>query len=42
MRRGKQEIETLVNEESLLFAKFLRNEIKEWKPRTAILKAEKE
>jgi len=34
IRRGKkQEIETLINEEALLFAKYLRNERKEWKPR---------
>ena len=29
----KQTIETLINEETLLFAKFLRNEKKEWSPR---------
>ena len=29
----KQEFETLINEESLLFAKFLRNENKTWIPR---------
>ena len=29
----KQTIETLINEEALLFAQFLRNERKEWKPR---------
>jgi hypothetical protein len=34
----RQTIETLVNEESLLLAKFLRNEIAEWKPRTAFLR----
>jgi hypothetical protein len=37
MRGEKQELETLFNEEALLFAKFLRNEIKEWKPRTPII-----
>jgi len=37
MRGEKQELETLINEEALLFVKFLRNETKEWKPRTAIL-----
>jgi hypothetical protein len=37
MRGKKQEFETLINEEALLFAKYLRNEIKEWKPRKAIL-----
>jgi hypothetical protein len=37
MRGEKQELETLMNEEALLFAKFLRNETKEWKPRIAIL-----
>jgi hypothetical protein len=29
----KQEIETLINEEALLLAKYLRNERKEWTPR---------
>jgi len=29
----KQSIETLINEEALLLAKFLRNERKKWKPR---------
>jgi len=29
----KQTIETLINEEALLFAKYLRNEKKEWNPR---------
>ncbi len=29
----KQTIETLINEEALLFAKYLRNEKKEWIPR---------
>jgi len=29
----KQEIETLINEEVYLFAKYLRKERKEWKPR---------
>jgi hypothetical protein len=29
----KQTIETLINEEALLLAKFLRNERKDWKPR---------
>jgi len=34
IRRGKrQEIETLINEEALLFAMFLRSERKSWKPR---------
>jgi CRISPR-associated protein Cas1 len=34
VRMGKQqEIETLINEEALLFARYLRNERKEWKPR---------
>ena len=32
----KQKIETLINEEALLFAKFLRNEKKEWIPRMGI------
>jgi len=30
---NKQELETLINEECLLFAKYLRNEIPQWKPR---------
>jgi hypothetical protein len=30
----KQTIETLINEEALLFAKFLRKEQKVWLPRT--------
>ena len=29
----KQTIETLINEEALLFARYLRNESREWKPR---------
>ncbi|MEM3761002.1 MAG: hypothetical protein QXZ02_07855 [Candidatus Bathyarchaeia archaeon] len=29
----KQEIETLINEEALLFAKYLRNEREQWTPR---------
>jgi hypothetical protein len=29
----KQTIETLINEETLLFAKFLRDERKQWTPR---------
>jgi CRISPR-associated protein Cas1 len=34
IRHGKkQTLETLINEEALLFAKYLRNERKEWKPR---------
>jgi len=33
----KQEIETLINEEAYLFAKFLRNERKTWKPRIVVL-----
>ena len=34
MRRGKhQEIETLINEEALLFAKYLRGEKLTWHPR---------
>jgi CRISPR-associated protein Cas1 len=32
----KQTIETLINEESLLFAKYLRNEKKEWVPRIGL------
>lgn len=38
MRRGEhQEIETLVNEEALLFAQYLRNEKKSWVPRVGNL-----
>ncbi len=33
----KQTIVTLINEEILLFAKFLRNERKDWIPRLGIL-----
>jgi len=29
----RQTIETLINEEALLFAKYLRNEKKDWMPR---------
>lgn len=34
----KQEIETLINEEALLFAKYLRGEKTTWIPRIAELK----
>lgn len=38
MRHGKsQAIETLINEEALLLAKYLRNENKTWNPRIAVL-----
>jgi hypothetical protein len=33
---NKQTIETLINEEALLFAKYIRNEKEVWIPRTAI------
>jgi len=33
----RQTIETLINEEALLFAKFLRDERKTWAPRIAVL-----
>jgi len=36
MRGEHQEIETLINEEALLFAKYLRNEREIWKPRTVV------
>ena len=36
MRGECQEIETLINEEALLFAKYLRNEKKDWLPRIGI------
>jgi len=39
IRRGtKQEIESLINEEALLLAKYLRNERKSWEPRIVELK----
>lgn len=39
IRRGKtQEIETLINEEALLFAKYLRGEKTCWEPRIAALR----
>ena len=31
--RGHQTLETLISEEALLFAKYLRGEYKTWKPR---------
>jgi len=38
IRHGKkQKIETLINEESSLLAKYLRNERKTWIPRIAIV-----
>jgi len=38
IRIGKrQTIETLINEEALLLAKFLRDERKTWIPRIAVL-----
>jgi len=33
----RQEIETLISEEALLLAKYLRDEKKSWVPRIAIL-----
>jgi hypothetical protein len=33
---GRQAIKTLINEEALLLAKFLRNERNAWNPRIAI------
>ena len=33
---NRQTIETLINEEAMLFAKYLRNEKSEWIPRIAI------
>jgi hypothetical protein len=32
----RQEMETLINEEAMLFAKYLRNEKKDWLPRIGI------
>jgi len=37
MKHGRKKIETLINEEAYLFAKYLRNERKTWKPRTVSL-----
>ena len=38
IRNGEHQIlETLINEESLLFAKYLRNETKNWDPRVVNL-----
>jgi hypothetical protein len=34
---NEQEVETLINEEALLFAMFLRNERQSWKPRIVYL-----
>ena len=34
---GRQRIETLINEEALLFAKFLRDESKTWVPRVIVV-----
>ena len=33
----KQTVETLVNEEALLFAKYLRNEKEKWTPRVTVI-----
>ena len=38
----RQTIETLINEEALLFAKHLRNENKDWIPRIGITKTTQE
>jgi len=35
----KQRIETLINEEALLLAKFLRDERKKWIPRISLMRA---
>ena len=38
IRNGEhQTIETLINEEALLFAKYLRNEKEVWKPRSTVI-----
>jgi hypothetical protein len=38
IKHGKrQTLDTLINEEALLLAKFLRKEKKEWKPRLVFL-----
>jgi CRISPR-associated protein Cas1 len=36
---NRQTIETLINEEALLFAKYLRNEKKDWLPRIGIVES---
>ena len=36
MRGERQELETLINEEALLFAEYMRNEKKGWSPRMGI------
>jgi hypothetical protein len=33
----RQEVESLINEEALLFAKYLRNEKEDWNPRIPTL-----
>jgi hypothetical protein len=38
MRGEKQELETLINEEAMLLAKYLRNERDTWSPRVAVTK----
>ena len=39
IRNGdRQTLETLINEEALLFAKYLINELSTWNPRNAFLK----
>jgi len=39
IRKGaRQEIETLISEEAMLFAMYLRNEKKEWMPRVVLLR----
>ena len=38
IKHGKrQTLDTLITEEALLLAKFLRNERKQWKPRLSIV-----
>jgi len=37
MRGERQEIETLISEEALLFAKYLRNERPIWNPRVVAI-----
>jgi len=37
MRGERQELETLINEEALLFGKYLRNERPSWNPRLVAL-----
>ena len=42
LRNGeRQTVETLINEEAQLFAKYLRSEVKSWVPRVAFMCAKR-